>query len=997
MATPKKKQTGGYGINPSMLDLLKAFGNGDLTFEKVAELGSQIGGDGFNQAMAADDPSIYVNSIVGNTSTQQAYANNPLNTGTAGLSLFGSTYDPTQSQAYQNVIGASTSANTNRTNKKYGKLEDFFGIFEALGDFQKGGKIKMQKGGEYTVTDSNASTRDQRMPNYGRNALAMAASSFLPSSELGTDVGYYFKDFEEKEPNVFTPIPRDKFTFVDLLKSAPELIGKRLKDAKALNKGEIYDDEVLIEDAYAAYLGADQPRNSLKPYKGVLPIDLKGEKRVYTLPKKYEIGLLNEVQGAYKQLSESKAPMKRKGDFRLVSLEEVTGYANDETAQAAADAVGAFGQMAFWYNPKTKELRYYDQYDLDKIPLADRLVGEPFKVYGRIKESEDNLESGGKAKLGYADNSPYLNEPSITIPGGNITMANTGRPIMAYPDIGTPKLMPPYSGTHIFPNANNVTEVPMREGGKKKKKIPYYQEGGQGEIPRAVQLEDGELIATPQLDILDTSAKEGHDKMDKDVVTDVLRPEDYVFSFKNKITKKEAENISFGLGAMLYEEGKVPDMPEEQTAAILFKENEKDMPIAEFADRIRKRFPITDKDDVFSKKTNDANRAARLPLLAAAVHINEVKRTKGKGKIESFAPTFVNKYEDTVSAMAGVDNSPARSITALPLDVPEGQDGGPLALVQPILGLTNFIAGLADSAFIQPKRNKLVQEALEQDRNAINNIAGTQSRFAGMSNLAGIAGVIGQDPTVNAPQYDSTQLDQRIRRVPRTLFDFAAGRISSQSLPVQRAIFANSGSFAQGANAYAPIHSANVGAIANLGLNEAQQNIGLENTFRDQKQNFGDRQTLTDTTARNATRTNVNRLTSGLAGQVSSGINAQGAIQSNRMNALRQNDLQQTQAQLDGSQAITQGVINAGNQLGYAAAMTPELNFNQQPFVNNNLPPIQPPSIQRPEVQNPLGLTPIQPLAPYQSYNLPYNQQGSSVPLGPNYVYDPSSGLYFPR
>lgn len=624
---------------------------------------------------------------------------------------------------------------------------------------------------------------------------------------------------------------------------------------------------------------------------------------------------------------------------------------------------------------------------------------DQFNSFASLFDFIGSFEKGGnmKAKLGYSDNSPYKNEPSIVIPSGNIDMSKTSMPILAIPNKGTPKIMQPKSGTHIFPDAQSVLEIPMMKWGgkKKKKKVPYYQEGGQP-VPAGVQLEDDEIIVTPNMDIMETSARDTHEQMKSDVVTDIIRPEDYVLSNKLKISRKEAEKMSLGFGAMLYREGKIPDMPMEHTIADLFKEGEKSMTLAEYGKRVRKKLPVTDKEDPFSQKTNAANRAARLPYLAAAVYKNEMKRTKGNPEA-MFESSFENPFDTSFSSYAGMKEEGVVNM-ALPGEVQQMQGGGPLDFVAPVLGLTNFVAGVADSLFLAPKRAKIVRKALEEDRTAINQLAGTQGAFSAAATGAALAGYAGQDPTVQAPQYDSTQLEARVKRVPKTLFDYASGRAMAGSRSFQESVFRNAGSFGQAVNAYSPVHAQNIGLLSNLGMQEVSQNINLENQYRDRKQAFDDRQVQGDTAARNATRTNSNALTAGVAGTISGGISTQGSIEANRLNALRQNKLQQTQATLDASKTQQSGINNAFTNLGYAAATLPPNMFNQPQSVNNNLPYIAPPQpYTAPTQLQPPVLGQINPLPPINPYGtgVPINQQGSSVPLGPNSVYDPATGLWF--
>jgi len=67
--------------------------------------------------------------------------------------------------------------------------------------------------------------------------------------------------------------------------------------------------------------------------------------------------------------------------------------------------------------------------------------------------------------LGYRDDSPFRNKSSINIYSDTIDMGQkgdgTGTPLLAVADNGDSKILKPYSGTHFFPGASMVTEVPV--------------------------------------------------------------------------------------------------------------------------------------------------------------------------------------------------------------------------------------------------------------------------------------------------------------------------------------------------------------------------------------------------------------------------------------------------------------------------------------------------------------------------------------------------------
>lgn len=91
-------------------------------------------------------------------------------------------------------------------------------------------------------------------------------------------------------------------------------------------------------------------------------------------------------------------------------------------------------------------------------------------------------QKGGKSKMGYKDNSPYRNSPSLNIntPSGKIDMSQTGMHLLGIDENGMSKVMPPYSGTHQF-GGSQVTEIPLKKGGKFRPK--KLQQGGPGIRP----------------------------------------------------------------------------------------------------------------------------------------------------------------------------------------------------------------------------------------------------------------------------------------------------------------------------------------------------------------------------------------------------------------------------------------------------------------------------------------------------------------------------------
>lgn len=83
--------------------------------------------------------------------------------------------------------------------------------------------------------------------------------------------------------------------------------------------------------------------------------------------------------------------------------------------------------------------------------------GQPFQM-----DAQGNVfQDGGIQKMGYKDNSPHKENSFIDINSNNITMGNVKKFLLSIPDQGEPKILKPESGTHIFPEASKVREIPL--------------------------------------------------------------------------------------------------------------------------------------------------------------------------------------------------------------------------------------------------------------------------------------------------------------------------------------------------------------------------------------------------------------------------------------------------------------------------------------------------------------------------------------------------------
>ncbi len=159
----------------------------------------------------------------------------------------------------------------------------------------------------------------------------------------------------------------------------------------------------------------------------------------------------------------------------------------------------------------------------------------------------------------------------------------------------------------------------------------YGSVGDKGIPITHIQTEDGEKIIYPDGSIFDTKAKVTHEKMSKDEVTDILPQGAYVAGARDKqiIKKKDAEKISLGNAAMMYNEfdNSPNTLAEEVKMSDLFKREEHTP--SELADIIKKKFKMSKKEsDAFTDITNAENKIGRMPYLMNLISMVESKKEK---------------------------------------------------------------------------------------------------------------------------------------------------------------------------------------------------------------------------------------------------------------------------------------------------------------------------------------------------------------------------------
>jgi hypothetical protein len=142
--------------------------------------------------------------------------------------------------------------------------------------------------------------------------------------------------------------------------------------------------------------------------------------------------------------------------------------------------------------------------------LNKRRVNWASSSQGNVSQYVERQMGGNVNNTGYTPGTPSFNNPYNVIPSGNITMEQTPFPIMAYPNVGSPKMLYP-GGKYNFPKATSVLEIPsMQIGGdaysgyseqpapqeqsiaKIPDQAPVHEDGGVN-VNNVAELEQGEV------------------------------------------------------------------------------------------------------------------------------------------------------------------------------------------------------------------------------------------------------------------------------------------------------------------------------------------------------------------------------------------------------------------------------------------------------------------------------------------------------------------------
>jgi len=274
------------------------------------------------------------------------------------------------------------------------------------------------------------------------------------------------------------------------------------------------------------------------------------------------------------------------------------------------------------------------------------------------------MEAGGNVnKTGYTPGTDSFENDFNIIPSNHLTMKNTPFDVLGIPNVGKLKVMKAGVKRIMFPSADYVTEIPIRQsGGEAPEIVP-----ANNLVPLQVSKE--ELVIHPNYDVTKPGAKKTHKEYkssgDSNKVTDTLTPLErdemgniiapgaYVVSNdKNlKVPRKLAEKIKTELTPAFYSEDlKLPEAQEKTLAGEFYGKAKGLTPVAILKKVLNKyKKPENVETDIFDKMAWEGNKKSRIPYLDLVKDLNTLMRgdTPEQAEIpEAKKGMEVRRYEE---------------------------------------------------------------------------------------------------------------------------------------------------------------------------------------------------------------------------------------------------------------------------------------------------------------------------------------------------------------
>jgi len=517
---------------------------------------------------------------------------------------------------------------------------------------------------------------------------------------------------------------------------------------------------------------------------------------------------------------------------------------------------------------------------------------------------------------------------------------------------------------------------------------------GTNRVP--VQTESGkkgqeEMIVLPTLDLLKVNADKRHKRMDEDQVTDYVPEGSYILSqFGDvKVNRDEAENLTTEVGIKPYDVFGKNDLPTRKSLADVM--TKKEMSPADIARNIKRKFKQVDREDPFTKRTNDENKLNSLPYIQGLVLLSEIDKNR-KGLVSE-----VDKAYNPPSGATAIQ--PQTNIDELPRfgsggivrskNVPKAVLP---ALVAPLIGLGSTLLGGLFSSAENSRARGMLERNFQRGNTIVNQTADRQQQNNAGSLLGTLAALGLQDTTVEAPQLDDSYIRNQEDGIAQPLIDAQINRLFRNNN--NSTVFQNAPSFAAGVAAQNQLNANAIDGANNLFFQQASQGVQNRNNQRIQLGNLRNQQIQLNNQAEAGQRAANNNRIGGIGSAVSGYFNTDSNIEANRATGVLSALGQQTSGNLQLSNQQQQTFANvltgvnqflpqvfAGQTQTTQTQPNQGFNFGSNSFANGT---------RQFNVNNPLGST----SGGTSSAGVIFPDAGGNCPRG--YTYNATLGICMP-
>jgi hypothetical protein len=378
--------------------------------------------------------------------------------------------------------------------------------------------------------------------------------------------------------------------------------------------------------------------------------------------------------------------------------------------------------------------------------------------------------------------------------------------------------------------------------------------------------------------ISDVNAKESHEKMSDDQITDVVPDGTYVASARSdmKIKRSSLEDIVFGYESLPYEEHAKGTIPKMVTAADIVPKKTKKLTPSEYAKYIKKEYEVIDEDDPFMNAANTQNLQARLPFIQTLVSMGEANRmSKEAGQEMVFKDGgYVQKY-------------PEGGISGSAIGAGVGMAG---SLIGGIAGMVNASAQ---------------RKELERQQAALSGLTGNLQGLNNQSTAVGVAGQLAQQTDLPSLDLDFSRLENFNTQTPQSFIDAAARPVSDVGALTDR--LGERAGVAAFANQSSQQMQARNQAAAQAFQNDRNTSLSLAQQLT---QGYN-RETEFNNNLRQQEIASRNNVFNNIAGQIQGGIQNNANIQSSSFSANQDLALQRASMKGQGAAAFGQSLVNA--------------------------------------------------------------------------------------